>query len=119
MIGILRRDTINEAYIVYCGQRAKVNCDRNCRKAWGINNRPSVQLSEDEDDTAFLADDVLAMAPKNPGTYEGRDGKPYNPDEFPNKWCVRECERSNMSNPGEWMNQLEVKSFGKRRYNQP
>lgn len=103
--------------ITYFGQRAKVNCDRNCAKAWGRNTRPRVQLSDDEDDYAYLADGELGEAPADPETYEGGHAKPESPDQFPNKWCVRECERCAMSKPGEWMLPLEVPSFVERVYN--
>lgn len=29
-----------ESMIVYFGQQAKVACDGNCKKAWGMNSRP-------------------------------------------------------------------------------
>lgn len=109
----------NEAIITYFGQQAKVNCDRKCNKAWGINNRPKVQLSANEDDYAYLADGELGTAPVDPGTYEGGEAKPLSPDEFPTKWCVRECERSNMSEPGQYMLPLTIKRFDERRYNIP
>lgn len=105
--------------IQYFGQPAKVNCDRNCAKAWGINNRPKVQLSDDPDDYEFLADHELGDAPKDPGTYEGRDAKPLSPDVFPNRWCIRECERCAMSHPEQWDLPLELPSFAERRPNIP
>lgn len=118
MADILRKDTINEAFIVFFGKKARVKCDRKCSKAWGINSRPKKQISDtDEDDYCFLADDELGLAPKDPGTYEGTDAKPPNPNEFPNRWCIRECERCAMSIPDEWMNELELKQFGGRVYN--
>lgn len=79
--------------IKYFGQPADVDCDQKCNKAWGINNRPRVQLGQDEDDYEWLSDGELGQAPIDPGTYEGSDAKPLFPDEFPNRWCVRECER--------------------------
>lgn len=105
---------VNEAIITYCGQKAKVACDRNCRKAWGRSNRPRVQLSSNEDDYEYRADDELAFAPINPGTSEGGDLKPLSPDEFPNKWCVRECERCSMSKPGEYNLPLGIKRLDSR-----
>lgn len=108
-----------EAMILYFGQQAKVCCDLNCGKAWGINSRPKVQLSDNPDDYAFLADVELGEAPSDPGTYEGGHAKPASPSEFPNKWCVRECERCEMSSPGEWMLPLGIRSFAERRYNVP
>lgn len=107
----------NEAIITYFDQKAKVACDRRCEKAWGINNRPRVQLSDVEGDHAFLADGELGLAPVDPGTYEGEHAKPKSPDEFPNKWCVRECERCAMSAPGDWSLPLVLPDFSKRRHN--
>ena len=106
-----------EAIITYFGQKAKVNCDGNCLKAWGINQRPRVALSDDPDDYAFLADHELGLAPSCPGAYEGGDGKPSSAAEFPNKWCVRECERSDMSSPGEPDLPLAVRDFNVRQFN--
>lgn len=107
----------NEAVITYFGHKTKVACDRNCQKAWGVNNRPRVQISSSEDDYAFLADDELGTAPDDPGTYEGSDGKPQSPDDFPNRWCVRECERCAMSDIGKSHTPLALPDFSKRRYN--
>ena len=103
--------------IQYVGQTAKVCCDGKCNKAWGISQRPKVQLSDDVDDYEFLADDELGNAPRFPGTIEGTDGKPASPKEFPNKWCVRECERCNMSQPGRFNEPLDVIKFDTRRKN--
>ena len=117
-IKVLRKDTINEAIILFCGQKARVKCDRKCSKAWGLNRRSRQQLSEtDEEDYCFLADSELREAPRNPGTYECGSAKPLTPDEFPQKWCVRECERCAISSPGKWMNDLELKEFEVRSYN--
>ena len=110
---------INESHVFYFGQRVKVSCDRRCEKAWGINNRPRVQLSDDEDDFAYFADGELGLAPVDPGTYEGGDAKPACADEFPNRWCVRDCERCAMSAPGEAEAELPVRSFETEVYNQP
>lgn len=105
--------------ITYCRQKAKVVCDGNCYKAWGINNRPEEQLSDDEDDIMWYADDELPVAPIDPGTTEGGEPKPESSEEFPNKWCVRECERSTLCKPGKWREPLEPEDWNKRRYNQP
>lgn len=80
-------------------------CDGKCHKAWGINNRPKRQLSEDEDDYEYLSDNELGEAPENPGTYEGGQGK--NPESL-NKWCARECERSKIFDMNE---QIALKNF--------
>lgn len=105
---------INEAMITYFDQPAKVVCDRKCHKAWGISSRPRVQLSDDEDDFEYRGDDELGTAPVDPGTYEGANAKPHSPDEFPNKWCVRECERCAMSKHGEYALPLVLPDFSKR-----
>jgi hypothetical protein len=110
---------MNEAIIIYFGQTAKVVCDRKCEKAWGRSARPKVHLSDDEDDYAYLSDGELGTAPARPRSFEGNDSKPLSPDEFPNKWCVRECERCEISNPGEWDAPLEPISFEQRVYNIP
>lgn len=85
-------------------------CDGKCHKAWGICNRPKKQLSDDEDDYESLADHELDNAPENPGTYEGGCGKPSDPSGI-NKWCHRECERSNFIRQGR---AIELPDFSKR-----
>jgi hypothetical protein len=108
---------INDATIIYFGEPARVTCDRNCGKAWGICERPEIAFDPDEpDDIAYLADDELGEAPADPGTYEGGHGKPSSPDEFPNKWCVRQCERCEMFEPGE---PIYIRVFTERVYNMP
>ena len=98
-----------ETKIMYFGQTAKINCDGNCSKAWGRNSRP-----RDSNDQ-MLADHELGTAPEDPGTYEGGHAKPLNSDSFANKWCVRECERCNMSRVGKHEEDLPVKSFETRQ----
>ena len=106
----------NSAIVLYFGKHIQVACDRNCGKAWGINNRPRVHLSDDPDDWAYLTDDELGEAPVDPGTYEGQHGKPLSPDDFPNKWCVRECERSEKGRPDDGIGLFD---FSIRLYNMP
>lgn len=110
-----------EAIVTFFGEKVKVGCDGNCRKAWGISSRPKVQLSDDSDDAAddyaFLNDNELGDAPADPGTYEGGYGKPDSSAQFPNKWCVRECERSRMSKPDQLDSPLPLPDFSKRQYN--
>jgi hypothetical protein len=110
---------VMEKQITYFGQQTKVACDEKCNKAWGINNRPYKRLSDDEDDIVWLADGELGDAPENPGTYEGGHGKPNDKSQIPNKWCVRECERCTISDPGKFNEPLKLKDFNKRRYNIP
>ena len=127
----------------YCGQPAKFACDQQCDKAWGINNRPRVfeddpkkrayginatdshsdsnwptAKEQGEFDTEkgyeYFADQELGDAPENPGTWEGSDAKPTCEEEKMNKWCVRECERCTISNPGESHLELELQDFNKR-----
>lgn len=108
-----------EKVITFFGKPARVACDGNCAKAWGIRNRPRVQLSENEDDCAFLADSELGTAPEDPGTYEGGHAKPVGaalPEDL-NKWCVRQCERMAMSEYNEWLAPITLVDFSKRLYN--
>ena len=105
-----------EKVIRYIETEVRVVCDGNCHKAWGINNRPKISLSDDEDDVCWLSDDELDIAPEDPGTYEGGYAKPFNSSEFPNKWCVRECERCSRFNLNE---PIEIKDWSNRRFNQP
>lgn len=108
-----------EKLIQYFGQTAKVVCDEQCDKAWGINNRPTISLSDNEDDYAYRSDNELGDAPANPGTYEGGQAKPVDKLDIPNNWCVRECERCSMSSPGKFNEPLKVKDFSERVYNIP
>lgn len=108
---------INDVIVTYRNRLMRAVCDRNCGKAWGINSRPFVQLSLDEDDIAWLADGELGEAPADPGTYEGGHAKPLSPDAFPNKWCIRECERCVRSKADEVTEPLTLKDWSKRRYN--
>ena len=102
--------------ITYFGQPRILACDGQCNKAWGINGRPRVQLSDDPDDYEWLTDDELGEAPVNPGTFEGRDGKPVRPKEQLNKWCARECERSVLCHPDI---PIELPNFSERLRNIP
>lgn len=108
-----------ELIITYNQQLVKVGCDEKCEKAWGICNRPKEQLSEDEDDVAYLGDDELGIAPEDPGTYEGGHAKPVNKQGIPNKWCVRECERCAWSEKGKTNEPLKLKDWSWKIYNQP
>lgn len=102
------------------GQQLVMACDGRCDKAWGINGRPKLFFMEkgeapraliegedprDEDDYVWLGDDELGTAPADPGTYEGGYAKPsavpLTDPEPMNKWCFRECERSESFKPGE------------------
>lgn len=98
------RKVIQKAIIPYFGKKVSVKCDGKCDKAWGKCERPLVELSDDVDDYYYLSDDELGIAPKVVNTYEGNDTKPLDVKEFPNKWCVRSCERCAMgkSEPEDW-----------------
>jgi len=102
--------------IVYFGKNVVAACDGKCNKSWGFNSRPRVQLSEDEDDIAWLSDNELGEAPEDPGTYEGDYGKPLsvNSGEDLNKWCVRECERCKIFELNE---EIKLRNFDERYYN--
>ena len=101
--------------ISFFGQQVTVVCDLKCEKAWGSNSRPKLQLSDNIDDYVWLTDGELGEAPENPGTYEGGQGKPFHPDKH-NKWCVRECERSETFERGQ---KIMLKDFTVRIYNIP
>jgi hypothetical protein len=107
-----------EAEITFFSKKVIVKCDGNCQKAWGAHTRPRQSLSHvpgtfenHPEDWEYLADYELKDAPLDPGTYEGGHGKPLSPLDFPNKWCVRECERSGISEPGD---PLVMPDFSKR-----
>jgi len=125
-----------EKIITYFNQKAKINCDENCQKAFGSNTRPRVYAEipnkvfgingksfypdielKNEDDWAYLSDDELGIAPDDTGFYEGGFSKPLSKEEIPNKWCVRECERCNMSARNKLNEILKLKSFSKRVHN--
>lgn len=64
--------------ITFFGKQVLLSCDGKCEEAYGINwEYPK-----------------FPPAPADPGTYEGGQPKPTN--KAHNKWCARECERSNM-----------------------
>lgn len=60
----------NYKEIKFFGKLVRVKCDGQCSKACGKHGSDR--------------------------SYEGRDTKPTSPDFFPNRWCVRECERCEM-----------------------
>lgn len=80
--------------VTFFKRRILLVCDGECHKAWGINKRPKAQLSEDVDDYEYYGDAELGTAPIDPGTSEGECKKPRESSERLNKWCARECERS-------------------------
>ena len=89
--------------IKFFGQSVSIACDGKCHKAWGINNRPKIQLSDDVDDYEYKSDLELGEAPLDPGTYEGGCAKPTCTSQRLNKWCARECERSSMVGQGKFV----------------
>ena len=100
--------------ITYFGKACTLACDAQCVKAWGVSARPREQLTEDPDDYVLLADGELSLAPDDPGTYEGSDGKPaYNADRL-NRWCARQCERSIIVDRGAPLN---LRDWSRRRFN--
>ena len=90
-------------------------CDGNCRKAWGVCQRPR------DDDDRFLTDsEIPGDAPVDPGTYEGESGKPENAQSGRdmNKWCFRQCERSgrvSLSEQKSYLNSFPGDFSGKTR----
>lgn len=103
---------INDTVITFCGKKRRVVCDRRCCKAWGRDIRTHEIL--EGDDFAYLSDHELGVAPVDPGTYEATDAKPKSPDDFPNEWCVRQCERCTMAELGV---PVAIKTFEQRVYN--
>lgn len=69
--------------ILYFGKSVMLTCDADCEHAWGRS----------------WQGDKGPVAPVNPGTYEGDHAKPT--DKTHNKWCARECERSNIGAAGD------------------
>lgn len=111
---------VRSAVITHMGKGVRAACDGKCSKAWGIRERPKVMLSDDDHDWAYLSDKELEDAPSNPDTYKDGIGKPKSPNEFPNKWCISECERCFFSQPGEWMDDMsasDLPDFSKRLHN--
>lgn len=105
--------------IIYFGKECTVVCDGRCDKAWGISGRPNIQLSDDEDDIAYLSDDELETAPGPMQTDTLEEGGHAKPSAEPltdpslmNKWCARQCERSHIFDG-------RVHDFSKRVYNMP
>ena len=80
--------------VTYFGQPLAVMCDGRCDKAWGKTQRP---LRDEEN---WCYDDELGIAPEDPGTYEGGEGKPFagSGTKLSSKWCIRECERCTWAN---------------------
>lgn len=100
----------------YFGFPVTFTCDMNCAKAFGTHDRPRIDFDEqDDDDWAFLADDEVGEAPY-PETDEGGHFKPQELPAEHNKWCVRECERSQTHDRGE---ELTLRDFSQRIYNCP
>ncbi len=82
--------------INFFNQKCRLVCDEKCQKAWGINNRPTIELSDNPDDFCYLTDEELGDAPTQSPVWEGGYNKPVSDKEKHNKWCVRECERSEL-----------------------
>ena len=64
--------------ITFFGKQRTISCDARCDKAWGKNWGYEKEYP----------------APIDTGIYEGGEAKPKNKKH--NKWCARECERSNI-----------------------
>ena len=101
------------------GKQLVIGCDAKCEKAFGINGRPSIQVSPVEDDYAWLADHEVDIAPVSGLTHivdEGGDRKPDPsiPASRLNKWCYRECERCVSATNNE---DLVLRDFSERLFN--
>ena len=105
--------------LIFFGLPATHACDGKCDKAWGRNGRPHVQLSDDPDDYASLADGELGTAPTVTGVTEDGQNKPLDakgPEDI-NKWCIRECERQWLSDPRYPDAPPELPDYSARLYN--
>jgi len=107
--------------ITYFSKPAVIACDAKCEKAWGMNGRERIQLSDDEDDYAYLADDELGIAPvvgseDDEYGWSGGITKPSHNGDLLNKWCCRACERCCFVVPGE---EVLLHDFSMRVYNMP
>lgn len=100
--------------IFSCDGRIAVLCDGHCDKAWGRNSRPI--FGEEGGREEFLADGELGVAPVDPETYEGGQAKPtdYDDPARHNKWCARECERSEFIYPIMPSREIELPDFSRR-----
>jgi len=85
----------------FFGNQVVLACDGRCDKAWGINGRPVVLLSGDDDDNIHIPDSALGVAPAPGNTVILTEGFGCKPSAEPlaavacmNRWCTRECERS-------------------------
>jgi hypothetical protein len=110
-----RFPVIHKRIIAY-GNEIIIGCDARCDKAWGTNQRPRIEVSEREDDYAFLADAELGTAPADAGIYEGGHAKPKRDGERLNKWCFRECERSAEATT---LDDIDLPDLSRRVYNWP
>jgi hypothetical protein len=73
-------ETLLTASILYSGKRCLAVCDRKFNKGWGFNaDRPQWRDPPEPDDVIWFADGEAGIAPANPGSYEGGQGKPSTP----------------------------------------
>jgi len=82
----------NRDIIQYCGQPMGVGCDGRCDLAigidWCLNDGKTPDLLQIKRNGYTLAE-----LRSDPGSSEGDERKMFNDSGFPNKWCVRQCER--------------------------
>jgi hypothetical protein len=107
--------------ITYFRKPCLVVCDQKCTKAWGHNGgRPELSRDEDdEDNVVWLGDNEVDLAPESgiiEGIIAGEGGRPTEPPQKHNRWCVRECERSSIIDPGQ---PIACADWTQRIYNQP
>ena len=81
----------NRTVITFFGQPMGVGCDGRRDLAVGINwCNDDGEIDELE---IRRAGKTLAQVRADPDSWEGEDAKPRSDKEFPNKWCVRQCEQ--------------------------
>jgi hypothetical protein len=108
-----------ESNITVSNQPAIIKCDGKCDKAWGINEREKIKLSDDPDDYCYLSDRELGLAPLLSTSTKRLKNKPTNKINFPTSWCICECERSVISEPDTPYGDIDVPDFNNRVYNIP
>lgn len=74
----------NSEPLTHLGRACVISCDGLCHKAWGVEGRPTGPFNDE-----WLADSELGESDN------------LLPLEFPDNWCVRDCERSVITNAGE------------------
>lgn len=104
---------IRRKSIIYFGSVCTLFCDGRCDKAWGKSSRPKITLPDGSE--YWVSDNDFDVAPAEPGTYEGGYGKAdFKNGREMNKWCARECERSEIVDKGVTPSLKMLRDFSKK-----